>query len=205
MKSTYKRIIRLLFYSWRYPRDITYAYLKLGYWHPSWKFYGLPLIQKHRSAIIAIGRELTACSNPRYNSLGVFQKVTIKALNPKAELIIGNNLGISGASISCNHRISIGNDVLIGSGAIITDSDAHPVNPLERHNPTQILKASVVIEDKVFIGARAIILKGVTIGYGALIGAGSVVTKDIPPMSIAAGNPAKIVGDVRDDKFSIKQ
>lgn len=57
--------------------------------------------------------------------------------------------------------------------------------------------APVIIGDDVFIGARAIILKGVTIGDGAVIGAGSVVTKSIPPRVIAAGNPARIIKEIK--------
>lgn len=62
--------------------------------------------------------------------------------------------------------------------------------------------APVTIGDKVFIGARAIILRGVTIGNGAVIGAGAVVAKDVPPMAIVAGNPAKVIGNVLDEKFT---
>jgi acetyltransferase-like isoleucine patch superfamily enzyme len=55
-----------------------------------------------------------------------------------------------------------------------------------------------VIENKVFIGARSIVLKGVTIGEGSVIGAGSVVTRNVPPMTIAVGNPARIIGSIKD-------
>jgi len=199
-----KNRIRRLLYSWRYPRDIIFCCIKLGYWSPSWRFYGIPIIQKHRTAKIKIGIGLIACSSPYYNSLGVFQSVIIKVLSPGASLEIGNNFGVSGASISCSVSIKIGNNVLIGSGVIITDNDAHPVNPFRRNDAGQILKRPVSIEDDVFVGARAIILKGVTVGKGALVGAGAVVTSNVPSYSIVAGNPAKIVGDVRDLKYNLE-
>ena len=173
----------------------------LGHWEPSWQLYGLPLIQKHRRARLAIGKNWIACSNPRYNSLGVFQQVILKVRNPKAELIIEEDVGISGATISCSNRIQIGKGTLIGSGVIITDSDAHPINPFQRQDRSYIRTAPVRIGEHVFIGARAMVLKGATIGDGCVIGAGSVVTGRIPPMSIVAGNPARVVGNVLDEKY----
>ncbi|WP_306796866.1 acyltransferase [Rhodopirellula halodulae] len=124
--------------------------------------------------------------------MGVFQKVTIKAFR-SAELKIGDRVGMSGVSISCSLSIEIGNDVLLGSGAVITDSDAHPLHFEERADASKIARARVVIEDGAFIGARAIVLKGVRIGRGAVVGAGAVVSRDVPAMSVVAGNPAKVV------------
>ena len=83
---------------------------------------------------------------------------------------------------------------------MITDNDAHGIAVQNRNDPSKIIFKEVIIEDSVFIGARSIILKGVKIGKGAVIGAGSVVSKNIPEYSICAGNPAKIIGDVRNEK-----
>ena len=197
-----KRRVRLFLYSWRFPRDIAYCYFTLKQWHYTWRLFGCPIIQMHSKASITIGKGWVACSDPKHNSLGVFQKVTIKALRPGAKIFIGENVGMSGISVSCSTKVSIGNQTLLGSGVIITDSDAHPINPILRDNAKYILTAPVTIGDHVFIGARAIIMKGVTIGDGAVIGAGSVVTKDVLTMNIVAGNPAKVIGDVRDPKFT---
>lgn len=87
----------------------------------------------------------------------------------------------------------IGNNVLIGSGCVICDSDAHPIHPSERQNHELTKSSPIIIGNDVFIGARSIILKGVTIGEGAVIGAGSVVTKDVPSMCVYAGNPAILI------------
>jgi len=83
--------------------------------------------------------------------------------------------------------------VLIGSGCLITDSDAHPIDPDERRLGRGGLSKPIVIEDDVFIGARASILKGVSIGKGAVGGAGTVVTHDVAPRSRVAGNPMKVI------------
>jgi acetyltransferase-like isoleucine patch superfamily enzyme len=84
-------------------------------------------------------------------------------------------------------NISIGRDCKIARDVIIMDTDQHSL-------PNGDLASSpVIIEDRVWIGARAIVLKGVTVGHDAVIGAGSVVTRDIPPYAVAAGVPARIL------------
>ena len=97
-------------------------------------------------------------------------------------------------------KIKIGNRVLIGPGTGIFTA-IHPIDPEIR--ATGIEKGvDIIIEDDVWIGGNATILPGITIGKGAIIGAGSVVTKDIPKMTIAAGNPAKVIrGITEEDKI----
>jgi len=192
MEQTIKNKIKKLLYSCKYPRDIIFCFYYLGSWSKTWRFRGLPIIQKHRSSKIIIGEDFIICSDPKQNSIGVFQKSIIKALSPMSVISIGNNVGISGATIS-GSNITIGNDVLIGSGVLISDNDAHPIDPKKRNDNSYIKSAPVIIEDEVFIGARSIILKGVTIGRGSVIGAGSVLSKNVPPYQIWAGNPAKFV------------
>ena len=164
----------------------------------TWRFYGLPYIHRGgRGSSISIGRSFTAVSSLSHNSFGIIQRVVIRTVNHGAKIVIGDNVGISGCTISSGESITIGNWVLIGSGAVISDGDAHPIDPEERCAGYGGKRKPIVIEDDVFIGARAIILKGVTIGRGSVVGAGAVVTKDIPAYSIVVGNPAKVVGDSR--------
>lgn len=85
--------------------------------------------------------------------------------------------------------IEIGNDVFIGPKVNLITIN-HDVNP---DNRSATSGRRITIADKVWIGINSTILPGVTIGYGAIVGAGSVVTKDVPPMTIVAGNPAKII------------
>jgi lipopolysaccharide O-acetyltransferase len=103
--------------------------------------------------------------------------------------------------IACNHRVVIGDHVLGGSHIYISDHD-HGVyaGPAPHSRPDEppvarVLTSagSVVIEDRVFIGEYVIILKNVTIGRGAVVAAGAVVTRDVPAASIVAGNPARVI------------
>lgn len=96
--------------------------------------------------------------------------------------------------------IKIGNRVMLSYNISIFDSNSHPVDPVQRHQhylnidaDVHIEKAPTLIGDDVWIGCNSIILKGVTIGSGSIVAAGSIVTKDVPEKSIVAGNPAKIV------------
>jgi acetyltransferase-like isoleucine patch superfamily enzyme len=182
-------------------RDVIFCILKLGRYNNTWRFHSLPIIQMHHNSKIEIGGKFVACSNPKYNTIGVFQRVMLKTTSAAAVIKIGNNVGVSGATISSSISIQIGNNVLIGSGALITDNDAHALNPELRNNPEFIIHKPIVIEDNCFIGARAIILKGVNIGTCSVVGAGSVVTKNVEPYSIVAGNPAKKIGDVRGENY----
>jgi acetyltransferase-like isoleucine patch superfamily enzyme len=186
-------------------RDILFCWWKRVPWHSDWNFYGLPFIRiGGRGSSISIGKNFIACSDVRRNSLGVFQRVIIKTVGHGAKIVIGDDVGISGCTISAATSITIGNHVLLGSGCLVTDSDAHPIDPEERRQGGGGVSKPIVIEDDVFVGARAMILKGVTIGKGSVVGAGAVVAKSVPPYSIVVGNPAKIVGDSRRSERVLK-
>lgn len=109
-------------------------------------------------------------------------------INPGSHLELGSGYANNGLNLSCFERISIGRDVAIAEHVTIRDSDDHVLSGASR--PTT---APVTIGNHVWIGMNAIILKGVTIGDGAVIAAGSVVTRDIPPATLAAGVPARVV------------
>ena len=118
---------------------------------------------------------------------------------------IGDYSYISGAAIIACERVSIGKYVYMAGGVTIVDSDFHPLDPGERLEDTVIISTAgkkkerpgfviepVVIEDDVWIGYNATILKGVTIGRGAIIQPGSVIIRDVPAGAIVSGNPAQI-------------
>lgn len=94
-----------------------------------------------------------------------------------------------GSSISAHTLVRIGDRCLIGQYSIIMDCDYHSPDDGDSHGES----GPIVIEDNVWIGARAIILKGVTIGRGAVVAAGSVVTKDVAPGATVGGVPARVI------------
>lgn len=169
-------------------------------WGQGWKLYGLPIIQKHRRGTLRIGARLELRSTARSNPLGPHRPVILSVRRPGAALVIGDDFGMTGGSIVAEERIAIGNRVAVGANTIIADTDFHPLDPAERRrDPLNGATAPIVIEDDVFIGMQCLILKGVTLGRGCVIGAGSVVTRDVPPGMVAAGNPARILRPVQQD------
>ena len=125
------------------------------------------------------------------NPVGGPYRTTI-VISSNAKLTICNSVGISGVSIVCNKEITIEDNVLIGSGCCIYDTDFHSVEYEKRVNgeDTGAKEKPVHIKEGAFIGARTIVLKGVTIGTHSVIGAGSVVTRSVPDNELWAGNPA---------------
>jgi acetyltransferase-like isoleucine patch superfamily enzyme len=128
------------------------------------------------------------------------------ALGAAATVAINDYCYFTNAVILCEERIQFGRYVVIGWNATIADTDFHPIDPAERiadalacstlgrgRPRPRCHRAPVVIEDDVWIGPNATILKGVTLGTGSWIEAGAVVTHDVPPRCRVIGNPARIV------------
>ena len=115
-----------------------------------------------------------------------------------ASLTIGNDVGMSSTRMWIHESVTLGDNVKIGACVLITDTDAHPLDYLARRTSNEGTKsAPIEIEDDVWVGAHSIILKGVTIGARSIIGAGSVVTKNIPPDCVAAGNPCRVIKNLK--------
>lgn len=129
--------------------------------------------------------------NSNLNVLGKFYfytgcKVVVRE---NANLILGDGSFINvDSKIYCTKKIEIGKNTFIGEEVIIRDTDEHSIIRKDYKNTL-----AIKIGDNVWIGMRAMILKGVTIGDGAIIAAGSIVTKDVPNNCLVAGNPAKII------------
>lgn len=170
-----------------------------------WKFKGKMVIIKRSwfncwyfkapNGELVIGNNFSCNNQVKSNPLGVIQPCVFCIAASGSRIVIGDNVGISGSTINADKSITIGNNVLIGSGCLITDSDSHSLDFSDRQERSgdHIATAPVVIGNDVFIGARSMVLKGVTIGDRAIVGAGSVVTKDVPADCIVAGNPAKMI------------
>lgn len=166
-------------------------------WGNNWRFYGIPIIQKHRRSMMCFGSGLSLRSSTSSNPLGPNHPVILCTWGPGAILEIGDNFAMTGGSICAAEKITIRKNVAVGANCTIADTDFHPLIPeLRRQHPQEASTAPITIEDDVFIGMNSLILKGVTIGKGSVIGAGSVVTKNVPPGVIAAGNPARVVRDI---------
>jgi acetyltransferase-like isoleucine patch superfamily enzyme len=112
---------------------------------------------------------------------------------PSGRLIVGKNSRLNGVHIDARQLIKIGENVRIAPYTIILDSDFHDI----QNHFDEGLSKPVVIENNVWIATRATILKGVTIGEGAVVAAGSVVTKNVPPFAVVAGVPAKLIKYVK--------
>ena len=166
-------------------------------WGNSWKLYGVPIIQKHRGSTIHFGSNLSLRSRVRSNPLGANHPVILCTWQAGAILEVGDNFGMTGGSLVAAERITIGTNVIIGANCTVIDTDFHPLDPgMRQETPQAAQTAPISIGNDVFIGMNCIILKGVNIGQGAVVGAGSVVRGDIPERVIVAGNPAVVVREL---------
>lgn len=129
------------------------------------------------------------------------------SIGKEGKCTVGDYTLLNGALVMAEELIEIGNYCIISWNVGIADSDFHPIDPAARlqdavaispyggNRPPRppIATAPVRIKDNVWIGMGAVILKGVTIGENSVVAAGAIVTKDVPPNVVVAGNPAKIV------------
>lgn len=162
-------------------------------------FVGKPIVSRHEGSSIRIGPHCRIVSLSRYTALGVTRPTVLRTLTAAAVLELGAGVRVSGASICAARSVRIGSGTFLGSEVLVADTDFHGIEATEREHdgiPPSREGDAVKIGKAVFVGARAIILKGVEIGEGAVIGAGSVVTRSVPPFSIAAGNPCRVIGSV---------
>ncbi len=153
-----------------------------------------PILNSSHEEYISIGNNVDVGSFCRITVSTEFAGHKVRSKN-KVRLKIGNNVDVGhNAFISANNNIQIGNDVIMSSYVFITDHD-HGFADVTKNLHEQPLTngGHVIIEDNVFLGVKCSILKNVTIGKHSVIGANAVVTKDIPPYSLATGNPAKVI------------
>ncbi len=152
---------------------------------PRVRLWGTPLV--NNLGKLYIGDRVRFSSVVSTLELGVGAEGTLR---------IGDRVLVNhGCSIAATKLVSIGDRCNIGSQVILMDSAFHDIDPERRdHEP---VPAPVILETNVWLAARVIVLPGVTVGENSVVGAGSVVTRDIPPNVLAAGMPAKVIRSLK--------
>lgn len=159
--------------------------------------YGQPIIHKHPDARIVLGKGVTIISDSIYNYAGINHPAILAATQPGAEIILHDGVGISGTSIVAEKRVEIGEHTMLGANTNVYDTDFHPINANDRIRGGGVSFAPVRIGKQCWIAANSTILKGVNIGDQAVIGAMSLVNRDIPENVFAAGIPAKVIKELK--------
>ena len=157
------------------------------------KAVGIPSVNVSLGGAAAIGERFTirtGCGNTEVGSVGSRIRV-----GPKGILRIGDRVGASNATIVCEEAVEIGDDVLIGGGVQIFDTNFHSTDASIRtsvpDSRAEVRTAPVRIGARAFLGANTIVCKGATIGEEAVVAAGSVVVGDVPAGETWGGNPAR--------------
>ncbi len=155
---------------------------------------GRPDLHRFAGSRIQLGEKVCLGSSLTTNPLGNARPVTLRTLRPGAEIVLEKFVGVSSCSIVAAASVRIGEGTFVGADAMIFDNDFHaPVGEFRWGEFAPDNPRPVIIGRGAFIGARAMVLKGVTIGDRAVVGAGAVVTKDVPAHHFAVGNPARIL------------
>ncbi|WP_163712906.1 acyltransferase [Mangrovibacterium lignilyticum] len=187
------RVIQRAINKWKLADDK----IKVG---KDWQIVGILKLSNHGRLVI--GNNFKANSGKNANPIG--GDIILRMIVGKdAQLIIGDNVGISNSTIVCSTSIKIEDKVLIGGGCKFYDTDFHSLSYENRIGQytkgikdQYVLTAPIHIKEGAWIGGHCIVLKGVTIGKKSIIGAGSVVTKNIPDNEIWGGNPAQFIRKV---------
>lgn len=165
--------------------------------------HGPVILGRWPGSRISVGHDVCLISSARRATAAtVFAPVRLRTHGPDASIELADGVQLTGTSITArSHTIRIGQNTMFAPNCVVVDSDFHAHWPPERRHldPGFERDAPVNIGAHVWIGMGCIILKGVTIGDGAIVGAGSVVTRDIPPRTLAAGVPARVVRPLTPD------
>ena len=210
VKKIFVIIINIFYCPWKLTNEIkkwvSYPFSRFIFafyhvhWKKGWKLYGTPILQKHYLSHIIIDDFLQLRSFKTSNPLSPNHAVTLCTWKKNSQIIIGHHFSMTGGTICAAEKIQIGNNVTVGANSIITDTDFHPSGFSNRiKNPQNGKTSPVFIEDGVFIGTNCLILKGVRLGNGCVIGAGSVVSRNMPKRVIAVGNPAQILKKIDEE------
>lgn len=157
--------------------------------------YGIPVIFKKSGSTLSIGNNCSIKSSFLSNLIGLSQRTIIVTRTEIAKIEIGDNVGISGATIYARKGIQIGDNTLIGGNVKLLDNDFHPIEFEARikDDKNKITARPIVIGKNCFIGCNSIILKGTVLGEGCVVGAGAVVSGIFEDNCVIAGNPARVI------------
>lgn len=158
--------------------------------------YGEPFITKVNNSRIVMGKGVVIISDSQYNRSGINHPTVIATEAPGAEIIISDGVGMSGSSIVAVEKIEIGNDTMLGANTNIYETDFHCIDANQRLNQKDILDAKhspIHIGKQCWLASNVTVLKGVKIGDRAVVGAMSLVNKDVPADAVVAGVPAKTI------------
>jgi acetyltransferase-like isoleucine patch superfamily enzyme len=164
---------------------------------------GKPMIDIFKECQLVIGDGVTLNSRNRGYHINMHSPVKLLADRPGAHIKIGDRTRIHGTCIHAYNSIEIGKNCLIAANCQIIDGNGHDLSfpDVDNRINTRGSSKPVKIEDSVWLGANVIVLPGVTIGKGSVISANSVVSKDIPPMALAAGNPAVVLKQYQEESL----
>ena len=196
------RLLRLVYYkqaqilSWLI--SCFKFYLNGVKFHHDFVGFGIPILDVNLKGSFTIGKKFRFNSG-KYHAMGGRQQQCYFVVAKGGQLSIGSNVRVTSVAIICHNKISLGDNVMIGINTVIYDTDFHSLNPSMRNGYPEridgVKTKPVIIHEGAFIGGHSTILKGVTIGQNAIVGAGSVVIQDIPAEQVWAGNPARYVRD----------
>lgn len=157
----------------------------------------------------SVGSGVRTWGRPRvenFGSMSIGAKTLIRSVNVPVELCTGDGAVLTigracsinyGVSLGATGSITLGDRVRLGPYVMVVDTDFH--DPLQRH--VRPPPRPVVLEDDVWVGAKACIMPGVKIGRGSIVGTGAVVTRDVPPFTVVGGVPAKVIRTLDASKF----
>ena len=170
--------------------------LQIGWRYVDWRAKLRGRITLGENVYVAPGAELLAAKPPEQISLGsgclIHQGALLHCYGGQIQL--GDNVSVNPYCVLYGHGgLTIGNDVLIATGCVIIPANHIIDDPTKSIRAQGLRCQGICIEDDVWLGARVVVLDGVTIGRGAVIGAGAVVTTNIPPGALAVGVPAKVI------------
>jgi acetyltransferase-like isoleucine patch superfamily enzyme len=138
---------------------------------------------------VTFGDDINAWAHAEKNVLITF--------TPDSRITIGSGTRLNGAGVMAYTRIEVGPRCILGS-TLVFDSDFHPLDPAHRHDPdAPVSCAPIIIEENVWLGGQSAVLKGVTVGENSVVAFRAVVSDDVPPNVVVAGNPARVVKSLR--------